>query len=94
MTSHHQLKDHSSSSTVGSEKAIEHGQHASDAFEDDVDTESITPAVAGQPMGESVLEKQISIMSAPSVNNVRSVPNGGLLAWVQVAGSFFLFFNS
>jgi hypothetical protein len=29
-----------------------------------------------------------------SVNNVSSIPNGGLKAWLQVLGSFFLFFNT
>jgi len=32
--------------------------------------------------------------SKPSVNNIRSVPNGGTMAWLQVLASFFLFFNS
>jgi len=32
--------------------------------------------------------------SKPSVNNIRSVPNGGTVAWLQVVASFFLFFNS
>lgn len=41
------------------------------------------------------LEKQITNKSAaPSVNNVKSIPNGGLRAWLQVLGAFFLFFNS
>ncbi|KAF2268060.1 MFS general substrate transporter [Lojkania enalia] len=30
----------------------------------------------------------------PSVNHVASIPNGGFMAWLQVLGSFFLFFNS
>ncbi|KAF2115827.1 major facilitator superfamily domain-containing protein [Lophiotrema nucula] len=30
----------------------------------------------------------------PSVNNVSSIPDGGLWAWLQVLGAFFLFFNS
>ena len=30
--------------------------------------------------------------SKPSVNNIRSVPNGGTKAWLQVLASFFLFF--
>lgn len=29
-----------------------------------------------------------------SVNNISSIPNGGLRAWLQVLGSFFLFFNT
>ncbi|EME77224.1 uncharacterized protein MYCFIDRAFT_191418 [Pseudocercospora fijiensis CIRAD86] len=28
------------------------------------------------------------------LNNIKSVPNGGLWAWLQVLGSFFLFFNT
>lgn len=32
--------------------------------------------------------------SKASVNNVASIPNGGLAAWLQVAGAFALFFNS
>lgn len=30
----------------------------------------------------------------PSVHSLRAIPNGGLQAWLQVLGSFFLFFNS
>ena len=30
----------------------------------------------------------------PSVNNIKSVPNGGLNAWLQVISSFFVFFNT
>lgn len=30
----------------------------------------------------------------PSVNNASSIPDGGLWAWLQVLGAFFLFFNS
>ncbi|PSN67532.1 MFS general substrate transporter [Corynespora cassiicola Philippines] len=40
-----------------------------------------------QPL-EPVKSKQ------PSVNNTSSIPNGGLMAWLQVMGAFFLFFNS
>lgn len=29
-----------------------------------------------------------------SVTNVNSIPNGGLRAWLQVAGAFVLFFNT
>ncbi|KAF2767565.1 MFS general substrate transporter, partial [Teratosphaeria nubilosa] len=32
--------------------------------------------------------------SKPSINNIKSVPNGGLTAWLQVLGSFFLFWNT
>lgn len=40
----------------------------------------------------SGLEKVQS--AKPSINNIKSVPNGGLTAWLQVLASFFLFFNS
>ncbi|OQO10511.1 hypothetical protein B0A48_03808 [Cryoendolithus antarcticus] len=42
------------------------------------------------PNGEP-LEK---VATKYSAHNIRSVPNGGLTAWLQVLGSFFLFFNS
>lgn len=29
--------------------------------------------------------------SKPSINNIRSVPNGGGKAWLQVLGTFFVF---
>jgi len=29
-----------------------------------------------------------------SVNHLASIPNGGLRAWMQVLGAFFLFFNT
>lgn len=41
------------------------------------------------------VEKTATGKSAnPSVNNVKAIPNGGLRAWLQVLGAFFLFFNS
>lgn len=35
-----------------------------------------------------------NVSSKPSVNNIKSVPNGGVVAWLQVLGSFFVFFNT
>lgn len=32
--------------------------------------------------------------SKASVNNYNAIPNGGLRAWLQVAGGFMLFFNN
>ncbi|GAB7362043.1 hypothetical protein MBLNU230_g2077t1 [Neophaeotheca triangularis] len=52
--------------------------------------ESLTTKEAPQEGGD--LEKVQS--AKPSINNIKSVPNGGLTAWLQVLGSFFLFFNS
>ena len=41
--------------------------------------------------GESLTRVQ---SEKPSVNNIKSVPNGGLNAWLQVVSSFFVFFNT
>lgn len=35
-----------------------------------------------------------NVDSKPSVNNIRLVPNGGTKAWLQVLGTFFVFFNT
>ena len=82
---------------IGFEKEI--GQtHLTEAQEDAV--ESLTPpftekddavdaAVAGD--GQSLTRVQSEKLS---VNNIKSVPNGGLNAWLQVISSFFVFFNT
>lgn len=57
------------------------------------------PMGPGAPLG---LMKTISKIGVPaskvstraSVNNTSQIPNGGKLAWMQVVGSFFLFFNT
>lgn len=54
---------------------------------------SETDVEAGGPE-HGPLEKTASRKSKHSVNSVSTVPNGGLLAWLQVLGAFFLFFNS
>ncbi|GAM84094.1 hypothetical protein ANO11243_020860 [Dothideomycetidae sp. 11243] len=40
------------------------------------------------------LSLKSSAPPADSVNDVSSIPDGGLVAWLQVLGSFFLFFNN
>lgn len=37
--------------------------------------------------------KKYTEASVQSVDDVEPPPNGGTLAWLQVLGSFFLFFN-
>ena len=45
--------------------------------------------------GTVPLEKTTTTASAkPSIHNIKHVPNGGLKAWLQVLGSFFLFWNT
>ncbi len=35
-----------------------------------------------------------STSGQPSARDVNSIPDGGMMAWLQVLGSFFLFWNS
>ncbi|GAB7351396.1 hypothetical protein MBLNU459_g2073t1 [Dothideomycetes sp. NU459] len=52
-------------------------------------------SISGEPIDGGAVEKTLSVKSAnPSVNNIKAIPNGGLRAWLQVLGAFFLFFNS
>lgn len=39
-------------------------------------------------------DEEIPISNADASNEPGPPPNGGFRAWLQVAGSFFLFFNS
>ena len=50
-----------------------------------------TAAEAGEGFDGGKLQKKTT---KASVNNVSSIPNGGLRAWLQVVGVFFLFFNT
>jgi len=52
-------------------------------------------ALAGGIEGRPLHRVLSSIKSRPdSVNNISSIPNGGLKAWLQVAGSFVLMLNT
>jgi hypothetical protein len=50
------------------------------------------------PVSDSLEEDSLSLKKIqsekPSVNNIKSVPNGGGIAWLQVLCSFFVFFNT
>jgi hypothetical protein len=48
-------------------------------------------AEAHEELDSAKLEKKTT---KASVNNISSIPNGGLRAWLQVLGVFFLFFNT
>jgi hypothetical protein len=48
--------------------------------------EKIVEDSAGEPVAK--------VKTNHSVNNINSVPNGGLKAWLQVLGAFFLMFNT
>src|ERR1700761_642353 len=40
------------------------------------------------------LQRTLSLITPVKSKCVREIPNGGLKAWLQVLGSFILFFNS
>lgn len=46
------------------------------------------------PVPATAAELEPVTTKAHSVNHVDSIPNGGLIAWLQVLGCFFIFFNS
>ena len=47
-----------------------------------------------QREGTNVGEQLEPSKSRPSINNAAAIPDGGLTAWLQVLGAFFLFFNT
>lgn len=83
-------RDQSSTSTHDIEKeniATGEATHGTPKYHED--------RAAVEQLDGGAVEKQITGKSAnPSVNNIKAVPNGGLKAWLQVVGAFFLFFNS
>ena len=51
---------------------------------------ALSGGIEGRPL--SILSR---VKSRPdSVNNIKSIPNGGLRAWLQVAGAWVLFLNT
>lgn len=74
-------------SAIGTEEPFEYGTAGAQGIIPDIETD--VEADGGN------LEKTVTTKSAaPSVNNIKAIPNGGLVAWLQVLGAFFLFFNS
>ncbi|KAK0936611.1 hypothetical protein LTR29_011849 [Friedmanniomyces endolithicus] len=55
-------------------------------------TEHVSPSSDPNDNDGGQLEKTTS--AKPSLTNIRFVPNGGLRAWLQVLGSFFIYFNA
>lgn len=91
---------------VGNEKLSEHGgEEGLTHYQRDV-REAVEPTFVAKeddsPVDErdqdgdghvgNELEQVAS--SRPSVNNIKSVPNGGLTAWLQVLMSFCIFMNT
>lgn len=83
------------------DKDIEAGQDEEQVEEEDAleplptDETNRDAALGGGIEGRPVHKVLTKIKSKPdSVNNVSSIPNGGLRAWLQVAGAFVLFLNT
>ena len=96
---------HSTISELEKDIGLEKEVHLSEAQEDIV--ESLEPPFTADDDVEKGRESSFaegggddgaSLAKVPSsklsVNNVKFVPNGGLKAWMQVVGSFFVFFNT
>lgn len=61
----------------------------------DQDTErQVSPATNDTIEKDSPKEVSETASSTPEVKPVRIIPNGGLQAWLQVVGAFFLYFNT
>ena len=46
-----------------------------------------------ESMSSEHLDEKASVESAPIAQDDQSIPNGGIVAWLQVLGSFFMLFN-
>jgi len=55
-----------------------------------LDISTCSPSTVGHE--DSELGTQETVESP--VNDTDSIPNGGTKAWIQVIGSFFIFFNT
>lgn len=95
-------------STIWDDKTVAHSASASNvsmhsepqpAHHDQIHEKGRPVTQQGQPTPthlehEAVGEKLEPSKSRPSINNAAAIPNGGLTAWLQVLGAFFLFFNT
>lgn len=80
--------------TEAQEDLIEAGAHLPFTEKEDVERNSEGDdgvRDGGEGGGDDGALSRVS--SRPSVSNIKSVPNGGLRAWLQVLSTFFVFFN-
>ena len=52
------------------------------------------PPTAQDDGGSTDLEEQPEEGMTTTISEKSEIPNGGFQAWLQVAGAFFLFFNT
>jgi hypothetical protein len=67
------------------------GSSSTSSSRDDDEKQKSTPYPPPSSNGKEIAETE---KPAPEPSTPPSPPNGGLQAWLQVAGAFFLFFNS
>lgn len=53
-----------------------------------------SPTTYGSVEKEAPKDIAETSSSTPEVKPARTIPNGGLQAWLQVVGAFFLYFNT
>lgn len=58
------------------------------------DEESVLPSREERTVEEPVSKDEENSQPKPEANGSNAIPNGGLQAWLQVLGSFMLFFNT
>ncbi|KAK5169418.1 uncharacterized protein LTR77_005394 [Saxophila tyrrhenica] len=87
---------------IGVRKEAGYGEHNEEHEHDDL-AEALQPNFAAHDDIEKSTEQPVQdgdgatltkVQSQYSVNNVKSVPDGGATAWLQVLCSFFVFFNT
>ncbi|KAH7138956.1 major facilitator superfamily domain-containing protein [Dendryphion nanum] len=81
------VREHNEYDAVKEERVKDEGGEVEKVTDHQSGGDRVTPR-----KGHEELERAAS--KQPSVNNVESIPDGGVTAWLQVLGAFFLFFNS
>ena len=76
---------------VGAETRVDGAEKAQEVTEGDERGGDADEAAAATDGKE---HEKLSLQRSKSVTNAASIPDGGLWAWLQVLGGFFLLFNS
>lgn len=109
-SSHHpHTKDKPNESIETEDATFDYNEKTEDIDIENVDSgESVeeiphmgVPVGPGAPLGLATTQTSeknrvgaTKVSTRISVNNTSQIPNGGMKAWIQVVGSFFLFFNT
>ncbi|PSK35087.1 Riboflavin transporter MCH5 [Elsinoe australis] len=96
------LRDDTSASDNELPAAARSTENSTTSHEDNKDVERNAPAAAPQstPTPTTTTKPEIDSLpsgpakNVPTANDAGSIPDGGLQAWLQVAGGFSLFFNT